>query len=104
MLVDEREQRRVDTKRGWGVALVIVGILGFIASAGSASGGTFEAGLVAGLLNPLFVLGLPLGIWMMKTAERARLARCPECRGAVSKIAPACPHCGRPLNTQATST
>ncbi len=30
-------------------------------------------------------------------ADGANLVVCPDCRGRVSRLAPTCPHCGRPL-------
>ena len=46
-----------------------LGIAGFIASYNVAGGGTVEGGIVAGLTNPLFFVGVPLGIYWVRNAQ-----------------------------------
>lgn len=48
---------------GW--ALIAIGVLGFVASATVGGGGSLEGSLVAGVLNPLFFLGIPLGCYLV---------------------------------------
>lgn len=53
-----------------GCVSLVIGLLGFVASAGVAGGGTPEGSLVAGLLNPLFFVGVPLGLfWIVRGAS-----------------------------------
>lgn len=68
----------------------------------------------AGLLNPFFFIGIPLGVyWLYRYAQRGnagsvdstadgnpKLAHCPDYGKHVSRLAAACPHCGRPLTTE----
>lgn len=72
-------------------------------------------------LNPLFFVGLPLGIyWLYRSTQKGRsaestpppaiqipqeesnprLTHCPDCGHHVSRLATACPHCGRPLSSE----
>jgi len=39
-----------------------------------------------------------LVIWAVKLKRGPNLESCPDCGGMVSRLANACPHCGRPLN------
>lgn len=48
-----------------GATSVVVGILGFIASAAVGGGGTLEGAILAGMLNPLFFVGVPLGFYWL---------------------------------------
>jgi len=96
-----------------GVIALIVAVLAFFASAAMGGGGDLFGGILAGLLNPLFFVGLPLGIyWLKRYASRPasetppelpnpRLTHCPDCGGHVSRLAKTCPHCGRPLGPEA---
>jgi len=86
------------TKRAWGITSIVVGLLSFCASAGLHGGGTPEGSLVAGLLNPLFFVGVPLGWWLVKSAyAHPNLAPCPSCGHRVAPSAKGCPQCGRPF-------
>ena len=55
-------------------------------------------GLVLGLL-----VAVPVGIAIVVVAlvrqrpSGPNLVLCPDCHGRVSRLAPTCPHCGRPL-------
>lgn len=103
---------------GWllpaGVVSLVLAVLGFLASAATGGKGNLFAGLLAGVLNPLFFVGLPLGIyWLWQHAKSAqpcspspptspgesnpKLTACPDCGRHVSRLAAMCPHCGRPL-------
>jgi endogenous inhibitor of DNA gyrase (YacG/DUF329 family) len=64
---------------GW--AAVLIGIAAFIASFNLGAGRhwTFEGGLTAGCLNPLFFIGLPLGIYWLHESQAGYF----------------CPHCGK---------
>jgi len=111
----EKPERRVP---GWflpaGVASMVLAILGFLASAAVGGRGDLFLGLFAGVLNPLFFVGLPLGIyWLVRYTRREqpyakspvsppeesnpKLTHCPDCGRHVSRLATTCPHCGRPL-------
>lgn len=64
------------------------------------------------LLVLLFILGLltlPVVVLVVvvlsvqrsqssRVANNPNLLRCPDCGGMVSRQAPACPHCGRPMS------
>jgi hypothetical protein len=53
-----------------GIAALLVGVGAFIVSAAVGGGGSFEGRLIAGLLNPLFLIGVPLGIyWLWPRTE-----------------------------------
>lgn len=106
-----------------GIASIALGLVAFCASAAVGGGGTREGSILAGLLNPFFFIGVPLGgywlYWAMQNSataylqvpeERvspeprhtlsefnARLIHCPDCGGRVSRLATSCPHCGRLL-------
>jgi hypothetical protein len=111
--------------------MVIVGLLAFVASAakgashakpGAAEDLLFAGALIDGLLNPLFFVGFPLGLyWCIRGKRPAagnlplpapderpspcvennpRLTHCPDCGAHVSRLAPSCPHCGRPLTPE----
>jgi hypothetical protein len=48
-----------------------LGIAGFIASYNVSGGGTVIGGIVAGLLNPLFFAGVPLGLyWLLDVRNK----------------------------------
>jgi hypothetical protein len=48
-----------------------LGIAGFIASYNVGGGGTVNGGIVAGLLNPLFFVGVPLGLyWLLDVRNK----------------------------------
>lgn len=108
---------------GWflpaGVVAIVSAILGFLASAAVAGKGNLFAGLFAGVLNPLFFVGLPLGVyWLWQHGKslpahspspvtppeehNPKLTHCPDCGRHVSRLAATCPHCGRPLAPQKT--
>lgn len=104
-----------------GGAAAFIGVLGFLASAATWGNDNIFASFFAGLLNPVFFLGVPVGLWLIRLSVRRsrrcqdamrpksetlapaspqsnpRLSRCPDCFGPVSRLAAACPHCGRPL-------
>jgi hypothetical protein len=101
-----------------GVLTILIGLFAFCASAIFGSGATsndppgekFLASLVSGALNPIFFIGIPLGIYWrylgaqqtasQKNAEdNPKLIHCPDCGGHVSRLANSCPHCGRPLQS-----
>lgn len=48
-----------------GAIAVIVGILGFVASTAVGGGGTLGGAIIAGMLNPLFFVGVPLGLYWL---------------------------------------
>lgn len=98
-----------------GVIALILGVLGFLGSAAVGGGGSAEGSLLAGLTNPLFFIGLPLGIyWLYQTRRQGvnpsrrtspdeanpKLTHCPDCGRHVSRLATNCPHCGRPLTLE----
>lgn len=106
---------------GWflpaGVVSIVLAVLGFLASAATGGKGDLFFGLFAGALNPLFFVGLPLGIyWLWQHAKSApsyspspptspeesnpKLTHCPDCGQHVSRLATTCPHCGRPLTPE----
>jgi hypothetical protein len=86
------------TRRAWGIVSIVIGLLSFCASAGLHGGGTPEGSLVAGLLNPLFFVGVPLGWWLVKSAyAHPNLSPCPSCGHRVAPSAQSCPRCGRPF-------
>lgn len=53
-----------------GVVLFIVGLLAFVASAIVGGGGGIAGPILAGLLNPLFFVGVPLDIHLILKARR----------------------------------
>jgi len=109
-----------------GVVAIGIGLLAFCASAVFGSGAEpgdpprfrFLAALLSGALNPLFFVGVPLGLyWLYRSGHRPpqhqppgapsspannnpSLTHCPDCGGHVSRRAPTCPHCGRPLTPE----
>jgi len=102
---------------GWflpaGIVAVMLGTLGFLGSAAVGGGGDFFGSLLAGLLNPLFLVGFPLGVyWLYRFGRTAspkaplsdegnpRLTHCPDCGRHVSRLAASCPQCGRPLTPE----
>ena len=54
-----------------GIVALIVGTVGFVASANTAGGGNAEGAIVAGLLNPAFFIGLLLAIYWLWAASKA---------------------------------
>ena len=111
-----------------GIVAIILAILAFVASAakdvshvkpGTPEEFLFGGALLSGSLNPLFFIGLPLGLYWCIRGNRTsagnamrsqqdrpaaphiednpRLTHCPDCGGHVSRLASSCPHCGRPL-------
>jgi hypothetical protein len=122
-LLAEPEPKQHDCP-GWflpaGIVATILGLLAFVSSFVYGGGGTLAGGLVAGLLNPIFFVGFPLGIyWLRRYGERPatshpasssttlspgesnpKLTHCPDCGLHVSRLASACPHCGRPLTPE----
>jgi len=120
-----REGERPQWMLPAGIASVVIGLFAFCASAaieGSAGPSASPDGrgiavlgsLLAGSLNPLFFVGVPLGAyWLYRSAQRAkagtivrqdednrRLTHCPDCGRHVSRLARVCPHCGRPLTPE----
>lgn len=125
---------------GWflpaGIACLMLAILAFLASAALGGGGTVAGALLAGLINPLFFIPMPLGVyWLYCVGQNTnrsyspppsqvrpvaarderqqekqphpiadecnpRLTHCPDCGRHVSRLAPSCPHCGRPLTPE----
>jgi hypothetical protein len=118
-----------------GIVSLLVGLLAFCASAvfgsgvkpGDPPGFQLLAFLVAGALNPVFLIGVPLGIYWLYQSGRSvpsrrasedgithgsgqgaqdqdeanpKLTHCPDCGLHVSRLAAACPHCGRPLTPE----
>jgi hypothetical protein len=89
-------------------------------------GKVYLLGLVEGALNPLFFVGVPLGCyWLYRSAKGSspisrespsgatmppsdegnpKLTHCPDCGGHVSRLATACPHCGRPMTPDSAPT
>ena len=118
-----------------GVLAIIMGLLAFVASAamgsahsklGATQESLFAGALFDGLLNPLFFIGFPLGLYWCIRGKQAsagnamrsqqdrpaapphvednpRLTHCSDCGGHVSRLAPSCPHCGRPLTPEKTN-
>lgn len=93
-----------------GLISVALGLFAFCASAATGGGGTPEGSLLAGLLNPIFFIGVPLGLYWLyqhvrypaapsQPAEEGnpKLTHCPDCGRHVSRLAKTCPHCGRPM-------
>ncbi len=66
-----QQRRTTDTNAApWmqlaGACSIALGALGFIASAGVGGGGTLGGAIIAGALNPLFFVGVPLGIYWLR--------------------------------------
>ena len=62
-----------------GTIALVIGGLGFVASAVVGGQGDFEAGILSGLLNPLFFISFPLGIyWLHQARIAAEAARSPH--------------------------
>lgn len=59
-------------KRPAGIVALTLGVLGFLASAIVQGRGDFGVGLMAGLLNPLFFVGVPLGVYWLRALDNAR--------------------------------
>jgi hypothetical protein len=58
---------------GWALAF---GILGFVASAAVGGGPSLEGALVAGVTNPLFFIGVPLGLyWLARSNSGSSASR-----------------------------
>ena len=84
-----------------GVIAVCAGIAGFIGvaaiagiifSAAEAGGGTLKKALLCGALNPLFFVGVPLGVYWLYTRlsrENANNFFCPHCEASICLD---CPH------------
>ena len=51
-----------------GVVAVVIGVLGFIASGAVGGGPTLGGAIAAGVLNPLFFIGVPLGLYWLYRA------------------------------------
>lgn len=56
--------RQSPSKWPGGISLT-VGLLSFVASAFAGGGGTLAGALVAGVLNPVFLVACPLGIYLL---------------------------------------
>lgn len=82
-----RGRNATDWRRPAGVVCVGIGSLGFLASAFAGGGGSLDGALTAGLLNPLFFIGVPLGIYWLKSASPQRTL--PEPTALPEPIAPA---------------
>ena len=100
-----------------GIASIAVGALAFAASAAMEASrirsteNAIGVALFCALFNPLFFVGVPLGIYWLARANRPmatdkqtrngdynpQLTHCPDCGGHVSRLAQSCPHCGRPI-------
>lgn len=69
-----QEALGVDQNPKWmgnaGITAVTVGGLGFIASGAVGGGATLAGAIVAGALNPLFFVGVPLGLYWLHRAKR----------------------------------
>jgi len=94
----------MDARKVWGVVSLVVGLLGFCASAAVGGGGTIGGSILAGLLNPLFFVGVPLGIWLLcsTSLKVARsFVRCPYCNAANDRTATHCHFCEKPIGHQA---
>ncbi len=77
-----------------GIISVALGVLGFWASASVGGGGSSEGAILAGLLNPLFFVGVPLGIyWLNRTGFFDSPAMPP---GSAHKPTPVSPQTGGP--------
>ena len=101
-----------------GIIAVILGILAFFVGGAVGGGGTAFGSVTAGLLNPFFFIGIPLGVyWLYRyaqrgnagsigsdTADNPKLTHCPDCGKHVSRLATTCPHCGRPLGIEREET
>lgn len=107
-----------------GLFSIAIALLAFVASAilgsgtkpNATSGELFFVGLVSGALNPIFFVGLPLGIyWLYQGAQQtslhnntgndntnSKLIPCPDCGRQISRLAISCPNCGRPLKSSNT--
>jgi hypothetical protein len=60
-----RKQPR--TTKGRGITTLTIALLSFAAIAAISGGGTLLGSLVAGSLNPVFLIGTPLGLyWIVK--------------------------------------
>ncbi len=92
-----------------GVIAIILAILGFLASAAVGGGGNFFGAILAGCVNPLFFVGLPLGVYWLRRYARntartgvdrstTNLMSCPDCAHLVSRRAESCPSCGCPIS------
>jgi hypothetical protein len=59
--------------------------------------------LIILLIPVVIVAAVLVAIFVRRTSRRANpnLTPCPDCRRSVSVHADRCPHCGRPLVTQA---
>lgn len=104
-----------------GIIALILATLGFLSCAAFWGGGDLFGSILAGALNPLFFIGLPLGIYWLNqygkrsihaatppsttatllSAGNAKLTHCADCGGHVSRRAGTCPHCGAPLDIEA---
>jgi hypothetical protein len=98
-----------------GLISMALGLLAFCASAAT-GGGTAAGSLLAGLLNPIFFIGVPLGLYWLYQHERhpaapsrpaedgnPKLTHCPDCGRHMSRLAKMCPHCGRPMEPSSGS-
>ena len=75
-------QRPHNAKLTIGVVILTLGTMAFIGSFMTAGGGTIEGGLVAAFLNPLFFVGIPLGIYLVRAGKKMNnpnLMQCPDC-------------------------
>ena len=98
-----------------GIACLVIGLLAFVASAAVSREGDAAGRILVGITNPLFFVGVPLGIyWLVRSGKggsrgsfistqedvNPRLTHCPDCGRQVSRLATTCPHCGRPLSPE----
>lgn len=59
-----------------GSALIILGGFALLASAVIGGEGDLGSGIIAGLLNPIFFIGVPLGIYLLRKGSQDVAARC----------------------------
>ena len=88
-----------------GVIAVVTGVAGFIASAAVGGGRQIEDKMLAGALNPLFFVGVPLGIYWLYarlSRENANNFYCPHCDAGICLDCPrggvvGCWRCGKKM-------
>ena len=64
-------QQHEARRTSFGVASIVFSIVSFLASFAYGGGGTVSGGIVSGCLDPLFFIGLPFGIYLLRSRAKS---------------------------------
>ena len=59
-------------RASFGVASIVFSVVSFLASFAYSGGGTVSGGIVSGCLDPLFFIGLPFGIYLLRNRTKTQ--------------------------------